>query len=183
MTVCKILSPKVILNFTQKAVWNAKMRVQHCKSLTPIHSARALNNLYWRSTFFFCQTSVHFFSRLVCYLVNKKWLTEALKVAPGMKSPKRENKAPSNVAATPGCSHWEDGKPWLLILLNSVNPCATQGPVVWKWVNVNPGLNFNPFSCFFCLKEFKWLFEDNQIQNVGHEGFTRSLHRLSLRLD
>ena len=49
-------------------------------------------------------------SRLVCYLVNKRWLTDAVKLAPGMKSPKRLNKTPSNFSAKPGCSHWEDGK-------------------------------------------------------------------------
>ncbi|KAJ7389314.1 hypothetical protein OS493_032168 [Desmophyllum pertusum] len=55
------------------------------------------------------------FCRLVCYLVNKKWLTDALSGASGslagMKSPMKADKTPSStVNVKPGCSHWEDAQ-------------------------------------------------------------------------
>ena len=32
--------------------------------------------------------------------------------------------------------------------------CRNQGPLVWRLISANPGLNFNPGSFFFCLKAF-----------------------------
>lgn len=51
------------------------------------------------------------FYRLVCYMVNKKWLADA----PGSpaqvkKSPKKANETPPATSAKPGCSHWIDGE-------------------------------------------------------------------------
>ena len=51
-----------------------------------------------------------FYTRLVCYLVNKKWLTDGPTVELGKRSPKRENTTPGSLTGKPGCSHWEDGK-------------------------------------------------------------------------
>lgn len=50
------------------------------------------------------------FNRLVCYLVNKKWLTPESPIVIDVKSPKKIEEIPATVNATPGCSHWEDGE-------------------------------------------------------------------------
>ena len=45
----------------------------------------------------------------MCYLVDKKWLTDEGESVAVLKSPKREKKAALNASsAKPGCSHWED---------------------------------------------------------------------------
>lgn len=63
---------------------------------------------------FFCQLTLFCF-RLVCYLVNKKWLTETF--APRIKSSVRESRKPLTTPSKPGCSHWEDCKNWIIVLV------------------------------------------------------------------
>lgn len=62
------------------------------------------------------------FYRLVCYMVNKKWLADV----PGSpaqvkKSLKKADETPPATSAKPGCSHWIDGELDSLSLYRSLN--------------------------------------------------------------
>ena len=62
--------------------------------------------------------------RLVCYLVKRKWLTEATEIANVSRGirikdepQKKADEGPSIVDDKPGCSHWEEGELSLVILI------------------------------------------------------------------
>lgn len=99
-----------------------------------------------------CHEHLSAFCRLVCYLVDKKWLTDEGEAVVVLKSPKREKKAALNASsAKPGCSHWEDN-----VAADSESPCSKVSQdscYLHKFVSSLINCVDNPMWLFHVLQE------------------------------